>query len=361
MSTTTLHPQQEVPEDELTPKEVIEKVLVVKTALIRNWKMLVLLPILGFGIGYGLDTFIDKPNMYEAEVVFNLGTGQQSSGFGDMAGLLGLGNAPDANIFTGENFFYFVKSRPVLERNLMKEVDVNGQKMILANFFIDSSGIKKKEWEEIPQNQNFHFASRDIKKLDMRSRRILNELVIKAAASTEIASLDRKSSFISLSTSMENGTLAGLWVTKLLETVEEMYTENQTQKSRKTLNLLQHRADSLAAVLGIAEHKLARQLDYSAQIMLPEAKISANSMERKSSFLQTLYYEAMGSAEKMRVTMVREAPLFTEIEGIKVPLDIKAEDKRNAKIGALVGVMLALIFTYFRTVFATPTVVVVKQ
>ncbi|MCF0043397.1 hypothetical protein [Dyadobacter fanqingshengii] len=358
MSTTTLQPQQQVPEDELTPKEVIEKVLVVKTAILRNWKMLVLLPILGFGIGYGLDTFIDKPNMYEAEVVFNLGGGSQSSGFGDMAGLLGLGNAPDENIFTGENFFYFVKSRPVLERNLMKEVEVNGQKMILANFFIDSSGIKRKEWEEIPENQNFHFANRDIKKLDMKSRRILNELVQKAADATDIASLDRKSSFISLSTSMENGTLAGLWVTKLLETVEEMYTENQTQKSRKTLNLLQHRADSLAAVLGIAEHKLARQLDYSAQILLPEAKVSANSMERKSAFLQTLYYEAMGSAEKMRVTMVREAPLFTEIEGIKVPLDIKAEDKRNAKIGALVGVMLALIFIYFRTVFATPTVVV---
>ncbi|MCE7064430.1 hypothetical protein [Dyadobacter sp. CY326] len=356
MSTTTLHPQQQVPEDELTPKEVIEKVLVVKTAILRNWKMLLLLPILGFGIGYALDAYIKTPNTYEAEVVFNLGGGSQASGLGDMAGLLGLGSAPDANIFTGENFFYFVKSRPVLERNLMKEVEINGQKMILANFYIDSSGIKTKEWEENPDNQKFHFPHNDIKKFDMRSRMILNEIVKKAGGSTEIAALDRKSSFISLSTSMENGTLAGLWVTKLLETVEEMYTENQTQKTRKTLRLLQHRADSLAAVLGIAEHKLARQLDYSAQIMLPEAKVSASSMERKSSFLQTLYYEAMANAEKMRVSLVREAPLFTEIEGIKVPLDIKAEDKRNAKIGALVGLMLALIFTYFRTIFSTPKV-----
>jgi hypothetical protein len=283
-------------------------------------------------------------------VVFNLGGGSQASGLGDVAGLLGLGNAPDANIFTGENFFYFVKSRPVLERNLMKEVEIHGKKEIFANFYIDSSGIKTSDWEERPDLQKFHFQNNDIKKLDLNSRIVLNAIVKRAAEATEIASLDRKSSFIAISTKMENETLAGMWVTTLLKTVEEMYTENQTQKTRKTLRLLQHRADSLASVLGIAEHKLARQMDYSQQIMLPEAKVSANSMERKSTFLQQLYYEAMANAEKMRVSLVREAPLFTEIEGIKVPLDVKSEDKRNAKIGALAGLMIALIFTYFRTV-----------
>jgi hypothetical protein len=352
MSATITQPQQ-IPDDELTPKEVVEKVLVVKNAILRNWKLILLLPILGFGIGYGMDTYLKKPSTYEANVVFNLGGGSQGSGFGEMAGLLGLGSAPDANIFTGENFFYFVKSRPVIERNLMKEVDVHGKKMILANFYIDSSGIKNSDWEERTDLQSFHFKDNNIKKLDLNSRIVLNMLVKRTAEATEIASLDRKSSFISLATKMENETLAGLWVTTLLETVEEMYTENQTQKTRKTLRLLQHRADSLAAVLGIAEHKLARQMDYSAQIMLPEAKVSTNSMERKSSFLQQLYYEAMANAEKMRVSLVREAPLFTEIEGIKVPLDVKHEDKRNAKIGALAGLMIALVLTYFRTVFSS--------
>ncbi|MGN7888840.1 hypothetical protein ACN9ML_16170 [Dyadobacter endophyticus] len=346
---------QEIPEDELSPKEVVEKVLVVKDALIRNWKWMLLLPIAGFGIGFAMDTYQNKPPTYEANVVFNLGAAGASSGLGDMAGLLGLGAQPDANIFTGENFFYFVKSRPVLERTLMKEIEINGKKQILANFYIDSSGIKTSDWADYPDLQKFQFTTNDIKKLDINSRINLNTIVKRTAEATEIASLDRKSSFTSLSTKMENEHLAGLWVTTLLETVEEMYTENQTQKTRKTLRLLNHRADSLAVVLGIAEHKLARQLDYSAQIMIPEAKVSANSAERKSSFLQQLYYEAMANAEKMRISLVKEAPLFTEIEGIKVPLDVKYEDKRNAKIGALAGLMIALIFVYFRTVFSSPT------
>lgn len=353
MSNTTI---QQVPEDQLSPRDVIDKVLEVKNALVRNWKALIFLPLVGFGIGYGLDTYLKTPNQYEAEVVFNLGAGGQSSGgLGDMAGLLGLGNQPDANIFTGENFFYFVKSRPVMERNLMKEVNVNGKKTILANFYIDSSGIKQKEWEDRTDLHTFQFKTRNIDSLDRQSRVILNELVGKASKSTEIASLERKSSFIMLSTSMENETLAGLWVTTLLKTVEEMYTESQTQKTRKTLRLLEHRADSLARVLGKSERNLAQELDYSAQLIIPEAQISAKSLERKSSFLQQLYYEAMGNAEKMRVSLVREAPLFTEIEGIKVPLDMVREDKRRAKIGALAGLLIALVFTYFKTVFATPT------
>ncbi|TDE16552.1 hypothetical protein [Dyadobacter psychrotolerans] len=341
---------QQTPEDELSPQVVIEKVLVVKDALLKNWLMLIVLPLLGFGIGYGLDFYLKTPNEYEASVVFNLG-GSQSSSMGDVAGLLGLGNAPDANIFTGENFFYFVKSRPVIERNLMKEVDVNGTKMIFANFFIDSSGIKEKEWEDHPEYHNFHFTSSDIKKLDMNSRIVLNQLVVKAADATEIGPLERKSSFSQLATRMENERLSGMWVTTLLKTVEEMYTENQTQKTRRQLRLLENRRDSLGRVLGIAENRLAREMDISAQVLDPYVKVTANRSEKKSAFLQQMYYEAMGSAERMRMSLVREAPLFTEIEGIKVPLDMKSKDKTRSKIGLLAGLFIALVFTYLRTVF----------
>ncbi|WP_215239874.1 hypothetical protein [Dyadobacter helix] len=343
----------QVPDDQLTPRDVIEKFIDIKNALVKNWKALIIIPLIGFGIGYALDLYLKVPNKYEAEVVFNLGGGSQSSSFGDMAGLLGLGNAPDANIFTGENFFYFVKSRPVLERNLMKEVDLHGKKILLANFYIDSSGIKEDDWKDNPERLKFHFTERNPEKFTREARIVLNELVTRTASETDIATLDRKSSFIALSTQMENENLAGLWVTHLLETVEEMYTENQTQKTRKTLRLLQGRADSLARVLGKTEHQLARQMDYSEQIIYPEAKIATNSTERKSSFLQTLYYEAMSSVEKMRVSLVREAPLFTKIEDIKVPLDVKAESKTRAKIGVLAGIMIALVFIYFKTVFSS--------
>ncbi|WP_254411700.1 hypothetical protein [Dyadobacter diqingensis] len=348
MSNTT----NQAAEEQITPREVILKVIEAKNALVKSWKAILLFIVLGVGIGYAMDLYLIKPNSYEATIVFNMGGGTSGNDMGNMAALFGMGGgATDANIFTGENFFYFVKSRPVLERALMKEIDVRGKKILMANFFIDSSGIKDEEWEGRPDVQGFHFTEKNPDSLKAQSRVVLNELVLKAKGLTEIGTLERKSSFISLTTTVQNESLAALWAKTLLKTVEEVYTEKQTRKSLTTLKLLERRADSLAFILGKSEHRLAKEMDYSTQLIVPEAKISVNKLERNNTFLQQLYYEAIGNAEKMRVSLVKEAPLFTLIEDVKIPLDLKSESKKRAKIGALVGLMLALIYVYIKSIY----------
>jgi len=348
MSNTT----NQAVEEQVTPREVILKVIEAKNALVRSWKAILLFVLLGVGIGYAMDLYLIKPNTYEATMVFNMGGGTSSNDMGNMAALFGMGGgATDANIFTGDNFFYFVKSRPVMERALMKEVNLRGNKILLANLVIDSSGIKEEEWEGRPETENFHFTQNNPDSLKLLPRLILNELVKKMQGATEIGVLERKSSFISLAATIQNETLAALWAKTLLKTVEEVYTEKQTRKSLTTLKLLERRADSLAYILGKSEHRLAQQMDYSQQLIVPEAKISVTKIERNNSFLQQLYYEAVGSAEKMRLSLVKEAPLFTLIEDVKVPLDLKSESKKRAKIGALVGLMLALIYVYIKSIY----------
>lgn len=141
--------EQNLPEDQISPKTVILKVVSIKESLKNNWKIILLITLMGYGIGYALDLYLKKEDQYQATILFNLGAGGAgASGFGDVAGLFGLNSQPDANIYTGENFFYFVKSRPVVERALMKEVEVGSKKMLLANFYIDSSAIKRENWEE---------------------------------------------------------------------------------------------------------------------------------------------------------------------------------------------------------------------
>lgn len=349
MSNTTT----QVPDDQLTPRDVIIKVIEIKDALIKNWKILVLFSVLGAGIGFGMDQYLRTATEYEATMVFNLGTsGGGNSGMGDLAGLVGLGGStPDANIFVGENFFYFVTSRPVMERTLMKELEINGKKTLLANFFIDSSGIKQKEWEEREDLANFHFAKKDSVKMSLNDRILLNQVVEKAQNVTGIKELGSKSSFITLTATTENANLSVLWLNTLLETVEEVYTENQTRKTRKTLRVLERRADSLAAILSNTETRLARALYNSSMIIDPVAKVPANKLERSTSFIQGLYTEAVASAERMRVSLVKEAPLFTIIEDVKLPLDAKKNDQKRLKIGVLSGFLLALVVIYFKSVF----------
>lgn len=325
-----------------------------KDAVLRNWKLILIFCIIGYGIGYALDFFLKKPDKYDATILFNLGSGGGSSqGIGDVAGLLGLNSTPDANIFTGENFFYFVKSRPVVEKTLMKEVQVGDKKMLLANFVIDSSGILDQEWEKVPKYQNFHFTKNDPEEYTLDEQMALNDVVDKIRVSTDVVQPDRKSSFIMIQVSTENPLLSERWANTLLETVEEVYTENLTSKTRRTLRLLTNRADSLSRILGGTESRLARQMDYSTIITDPIGKVQVNKLQRSSEFVQQLYVEAMRNAEAMKVSLVREAPLFTIIEPTKIPLDRKADEAKRAQIGLLIGLVLAFVFVYFKGVYAT--------
>lgn len=346
--------KESIPEDQISPKVVILKLASAKDALLRNWKLILIFCLIGYGIGYALDLYLKKPDKYDATVLFNLGAGGSSSqGLGDVAGLLGLNSAPDANIFTGENFFYFVKSRPVVERALMKEVEVGNKKMLLANFFIDSSGILDREWEQIPKYQKFHFTKNDPKEYTLLEQMALNDIVDIVRVSTDVLQPDRKSSFIMIKVSTETSLLSERWANTLLETVEEVYTENLTSKTRRTLNLLTNRADSLSRILGGTESRLARQMDYSTIITDPMGKVQVNKLQRSSEFVQQLYIEAMRNAEAMKVSLVREAPLFTIIEPTKRPLDRKADDAKRAQIGLLIGLVLAFVIVYFKGVYAT--------
>ncbi|WP_373513005.1 hypothetical protein [Persicitalea sp.] len=347
------HPER-LPEDQISPKTVVMKVVSAKDALLRNWKLILILCLMGYGIGYALDVYLKKPAQYEASILFNLGAGSSpNSQFGQMAGMFGLGGAPDANVYTGENFLYFVNSRPVLERALMKEVQVGDQKKMMANFVIDSSSIKDEEWKDVPKLESFYFTSDSTDGFSDFEHRALNSVVDVVKVATAVYEPDRKSSFLMLTVRFKSELLAERWAKTMLETVEEVYTENQTSKTRKTLRLLQSRADSLESILNGTERNLARQMNYSANIVAPEGQARVTKLQRNSQFITQLYAEASRNVEAMKVSLVQEAPLFTIIEPVKQPLDMKIDEGKRAQIGLLIGLVLAFIAVYFKGVYAS--------
>ncbi len=349
-------PSQDLPEDQISPKVVVLQALSIKDSIVRNWKLILLFCLLGYGIGYALDIYLKKPDTYTADILFNLGAGGGSAGgmgLGNMAGLLGLGGTPDADIYSGENFFYFAESRPVVERSLMKKVPVGKDSVLLANLVIDSSAIKYEQWEDVPKREDFYFTGNDIKNYTLDERIALNDVVEAIRIATEVFNGDRKSSFVTISVRVPSPLLAEVWANTLLETLEEVYTENQTSKTRRTLNLLQSRADSLGRILGRTENRLARQLDYSANIMVPEGKVQATKLQRNTEFINQLYLEALSNAEAMRISLVREAPLFTIINPVKIPVDRSIDTAKRAQIGLLIGLVLSFLIIYLRSVYKT--------
>jgi uncharacterized protein involved in exopolysaccharide biosynthesis len=342
-----------LPADQISPQEILVKAIEIKNILVKNWLLVVAFSAAGFAIGYALDLFTKKPDTYFANITFNLGGSSSNSmgGLGGLAASMGMGATPDANIFTGENFNYFVKSRPVLERTLMKYVDVWGKKTLLANYYIDSSGIKMNEWEELEDMQTFKFKGNEPDSFNLEERKALNAVVAKLNANAEVGPIDRKSSFISVGVTSQSPLLSQSLVENLLKTVEELYTENQTAKTRKIMIQYKKRPDSLAFVLGKTENQLARTMDENLFVIAPEAKSQASKLTRSSSFVQSLYHQSLAEYDNLRLNLIRETPLFTVIEPVQTPLEPKTELAKKRQIGVFVGLILAFVIIYFKTLY----------
>jgi hypothetical protein len=359
--------KNQVPPDQISPREVVNRAIIFKNQLIRSWKLIAVFIAIGGVIGFFIDLNLDRRPTYTAWITFNLGGGSAQGGMGELgnlAGMFGLGGgAPDANIFTGENFMYYVVSKPIISRSLLKEVDTTGHnsknekaasvhKDLMINYYIRNSGIQEDEWEKDDTLKNFRFIrGKDPQKFTKLENKALDGVFNRIKGETTIAQLDRKSSFLTLRTGMHSELLAATWLDILLETVQEDYTEKQNKKTNLMLGLMKARRDSLGRVLGRNETNLARYIDQNQQIVVAEGQLQQSKLTRNSGFVQQLYYAAVQSVDNLGLTLIREAPLFTIVEPVSLPLYKESHVPYAMQAGLLLGLMLGLVFVFLRQTF----------
>ena len=350
---------QPLPPDQISPKSVLLRVLQLKHVARRNWKILIVLLILGGVIGFIYDLTHKKPPIYNASILFNLGGGSSSGGMGglgdlgQLAGAFGLGGgAPDANIFTGDNFLIYATSRPIVEKTLMQTDTINGTDTLMVNYYIRHSGIRDKEWEDNEKMRSFYFqrpkTPAEYTKLEQTAMadiygRITSEFTLKQP--------ERKSSFIEISGFMEDERLTATFIQKHLQTIEKDYQSKQTKKTREMYNMLQDRVDSLALRMTGTENALARYMDQNQQMVVAQGKIKESTLTRSSTYLTGLYYQALQSADNMRLSLIRETPLFTVIKPVYFPLSLEVKATVGMQAGIAISLVLAIVIIFLRETY----------
>ncbi|MGV3556981.1 hypothetical protein [Larkinella arboricola] len=351
-----------LPPDQISPKEVVNRFIVFKNQVVRSWKLIAIFMVLGGVIGFIIDLNQDTRPTYTAYITFNLGGGSSTGAMGDLGGLASMfglgGGAPEANIFTGENFLYYVVSRPIITRSLLKEVDTLGiandtvHKDLMINYYIQHGGIRDDEWEEDDTLRNFRFVrGKDPKTFTRIENKALDGVFNRIKGETSIAQLDRKSSFLTLRTGQHSEHLAKVWVETLLETVQEDYTQKQNKKTNEMLKLMDRRLDSLRVVLGRNDASLARYIDQNQQIVVAEGQLQQTKLTRNSSFLQQMYYSTVQSVDNLKLSLIKEAPLFTIVEPVALPLFKESHQPFAMKTGLVLGLMLGLIAIFLKVTY----------
>ncbi|MFN8348202.1 MAG: hypothetical protein U0X91_24585 [Spirosomataceae bacterium] len=341
----------------LSPKLIFQKLIETKDLVLKNWWIILIVTAIGTGIGYYVDAEKNKRLQYISKVVFSVSGASAGQDMGSFGSLFGMNAAQsgDAGLFRGENLFYVIKTRPVLERVLLTPVTLSdGRKEKFVNYYLDSTFLRQDEWADfLPEWMNVRITHSRRDSMERTERQVFDGVLNKIRdREITIGQPDLKTAFYDLTVSMENEMVAKTFSELLLKTIERVYQENQTRKSREMKDLMKSRVDSLARLLNRTESRLAQTTVINSEAVAPTAKVEEGRLTRNTTFITSLYLEASRSLENLQMSIIKEAPLFTIIEPPLLPLETKLFTRENTKFGALLGLIVAIIFVLAKQTYS---------
>ncbi|MCX8484552.1 MAG: lipopolysaccharide biosynthesis protein [Bacteroidia bacterium] len=330
--------------EEISLKELIQKIVVITGYLKSQWCKLLLLGFLGGLVGF-FYAKSQKP-VYTAKLTFALAEGgDKVGGLGSIASQFGIDimGGSSGGAFSGDNLLELMKSRLLVEKTLLTAVDSNGKRKLLINQYIDFNKPKKPNPRK-PTDPTPVFYSEDKLNPDQFSLaqdsflgKVCGDLAKKHLT---VSKVDKKLAIVSVSFTGPDEWFAKHFTQVLTQNVTEFYVETKTRQMRKNVMMMEHKVDSVKQALGRAMYGVASEVDGNQFLVRGVAKVPQAKKQLEIQVLSTMYGELLKNLELSRTLMAKEQPLIQLIDKPRFPL----EKKRSSKILTAVGGALFLGF-----------------
>jgi len=346
--------QHQIDNDEISLKELIQKIQEWIAYLKTKWKLIIGIAALGGIIGFVYASF-QKPS-YIATSTFVLE--EDKGGGGGLGGAMGLASSfgfdlggGGGGLFTSSNIIELMKSRLVVEKTLLKPVQLAGKEISLADYYIQVNDLRK-GWSEKTAVANINFpVNADRTKFSLEQDSILQ--IISAGlikSNLMIAQKDKKVSIISLTVKTENELFSKLFCEQLLKETSDFYIETKSKKSRLNVDILQHQADSIRAELNGAITGVAAASD-NVYNLNPAYNVKKTPGTRRQVDVQAntaILTQLVAQLELSKVSLRKETPLVQLIDRPILPLE---KDKLGRLKSLILGGLLAGFLTLLYLVF----------
>ncbi len=345
--------QQPIETDEISLKELIQKIKEWIEYLKTQWKIIFGVAALGAIIGFTYASF-QKP-AYSATTTFVL---EEDKGGGGLGGAMGLASSfgldlggGGGGLFTSSNIIELMKSRLVVEKTLLNPVQVGGKEMSLADYFIQINNLKE-AWSKKPALANINFpANADRTKFSLEQDSILQGISSGLTKNNlTIAQKDKKVSIISLTVKSENELFSKLFCEQLLKETSDFYIETKSKKARLNVEILQHQADSIRAELNSAITGVAAASD-NVYNLNPALNVKRTPSTRRQVDVQAntaILTQLVAQLELSKVSLRKETPLVQLIDRPILPLE---KEKLGRVKSFVLGGFLAGFLTVLYLVF----------
>jgi uncharacterized protein involved in exopolysaccharide biosynthesis len=342
--------QQQINNDEISLKELIQIIQEWVAFLKMQWKLIVVIAALGGIIGFVYASF-QKTN-YLATTTFVLE--EDKAGGGGLGGALGLASSigidlggGGGGLFSSSNIIELMKSRMVVEKTLLNSVQVAGKQISLADYYVQINELKK-GWANKPTLAKISFpanADRSTFSLEQDSiLKIVSASLIKNNLS--IVQKDKKITIISLTVKTENELFSKLFCEELLKETSDFYIETKSKKARLNVDILQYQADSIRAELNNAISGVAVASD-NVYNLNPAYNVKSTPSRRKQVDVQAntaILTQLVAQLELSKVSLRKETPLVQLIDRPIFPLEREKTSKLTSLIlaGFLAGFLIVL-------------------
>jgi uncharacterized protein involved in exopolysaccharide biosynthesis len=345
--------QQQIENDEISLKELIQKIQEWIAYLKTQWKLIIGIAALGGIIGFVYASF-QKPS-YLATTTFVL---EEDKGGGGLGGAMGLASSfgfdlggGSGGLFTSSNIIELMKSRLVVEKTLLNPVQVAGKKISLADYYIQINKLKE-SWSKKPNLTNISFPVNDDRtRFSLEQDSILQSISAGLRKNNlMISQKDKKVSIISLTVKTESELFSKLFCEQLLKETSDFYIETKSKKSRLNVDILQRQADSIRAELNGAITGVAAASD-NVYNLNPAFNVKRTPSTRRQVDVQAntaILTQLVAQLELSKVSLRKETPLVQLIDRPILPLEKEKVGRlKSLLLGGFLGGFLTVLYLVF--------------
>ncbi|WP_293302809.1 Wzz/FepE/Etk N-terminal domain-containing protein [Pedobacter sp. UBA4863] len=352
-------------EDEISLKELILKIKEWWQYLWRKKWIIIAAGLVGglLGLGY---SFIKKP-IYTATTTFVLESGEKGGGLAAYAGVasmmgIDLGGG-GGGIFQGDNILELYKSRTMIEKTLFSPLD-SLSKQPLIERYIEINKLRE-GWEKKPELKDLHFSIGDnkVKLKNSKTQRLRDSVVSKVVevigkGYLNVTKPDKKLSIIKVDVKSADETFAKRFNEEIVKNVNDFYVQTKTKKSLDNVQILQHKTDSLRAVMNGAIYSAASVADATPNLNPTRQVQRAAPVQRAQFSAETnkaVLGEMMKNLEMSKMALMKETPLIQVIDEPVYPLKKEKLGKIKGAFygGILIGFIVVaylMIINFFRKI-----------
>ncbi|MDR1129791.1 MAG: hypothetical protein LBK96_02275 [Prevotellaceae bacterium] len=316
--------------DEISLKDLILKIKEIWKYLLSKWKTVVIAGVLCASLG--LVYSLLKTPEYISELSFSvIEKSAPGGGLSALAGQFGFSvGSSGGGVFSGNNMIELLQSRNLIERTLLNELNINGKRCRLIDYYRELNPTEDDEESEVisyPLGLNRENFSRQQDSLLYVLGNAITEK--KLSVNKQKKDID----IIQIVFTNSDELFSKLFTETLINIVSEFYIQTKTKNTKINLEMMEMRTDSVRREY---EKALEDYAIYFDQNMNPSRQIVRVEQQKIQTTVQltgTTYAELSKNVEILKLDLAQQTPLIQVIDTPIMPLEID-------RVGKIKGIIL---------------------